>query len=56
NGTDISTSDLYYNVATIDYVRNTTQLNNINVTTLYNTNITLAKCLLEYLKIKYPPC
>ncbi|CAF5107469.1 unnamed protein product, partial [Rotaria sp. Silwood1] len=26
NGTDISTSDLYYNVATIDYVRNTTQL------------------------------
>ncbi|CAF2667563.1 unnamed protein product [Rotaria sp. Silwood2] len=56
NGTDISKSDLYYNVATTAYVRDFTQLNSTYVTTLYNTNITQTKSLMEYLAIKYPPC
>ncbi|CAF2609713.1 unnamed protein product [Rotaria sp. Silwood2] len=56
NGTDISKSGLYYNVATLVYLRDITQLNNSNVTTLYETNVTLTKGLIEYLKIKYPPC
>ncbi|CAF3749961.1 unnamed protein product [Rotaria sordida] len=56
NGTDISKSGLYYNVATLAYVRDYTQLNNSNVTTLYESSVTLPKGLIEYLKIKYPPC
>ncbi|CAF4333122.1 unnamed protein product, partial [Rotaria sp. Silwood2] len=56
NGTDISKSDLYYNVATTAYVRDFTQLNSTYVTTLYDTNITQTRSLMEYLAIKYPPC
>ncbi|CAF1264425.1 unnamed protein product [Rotaria sordida] len=56
NGTDISKSSLYYNVVTIDYTRRNTQFNNRDVTTLYETNVTLTKCFMEYLKSKYPPC
>ena len=56
NGTDLSKRDLYYNVATIDYVRDHTGLNHENTTTLYNTNVTLTKSLIDYLTIKYPPC
>ncbi|CAF2388246.1 unnamed protein product [Rotaria sp. Silwood2] len=56
NGTDISKSGLYYNVATIDYARDYTQLNSKNVTTYYATNVTLTKCLLDYLQKQYPPC
>ncbi|CAF2883676.1 unnamed protein product [Rotaria sp. Silwood2] len=56
NGTDISKSNIYYNVATTVYVRDYTQLNNSNVTTLYNTNVTQTRSLMEYLKFKYPPC
>ncbi|CAF3981965.1 unnamed protein product [Rotaria sordida] len=54
NGTDISKSDLYYNVATIAYVRDNTQLNNPTVTTLYESSVPVAKGLIKYLKIKYP--
>jgi 2',3'-cyclic-nucleotide 2'-phosphodiesterase (5'-nucleotidase family) len=56
NGTDISQSGLYYKVATAGYVRDNTQLNNPDVTTLQDTNITQTRGLIEYLKIKYPPC
>jgi 5'-nucleotidase len=56
NGADISKSGLNYNVATTSYVRDYTQLNNSNVITLYDTNITQTKSLMEYLRIKYPPC
>ncbi len=56
NGTDISTSGLYYKVATTSYYRDNTLLNNPNVTTLHDTNITQTKSFLDYLAIKYPPC
>ncbi|UJR14434.1 hypothetical protein I4U23_001431 [Adineta vaga] len=56
NGTDISKSGLNYSVATTSYIRDYTQLNNTNVITLYDTNITQTRSLMEYLKIKYPPC
>ncbi|CAF2066784.1 unnamed protein product [Rotaria magnacalcarata] len=56
NGTDISKSGVYYNVATSAYVRDATELKNVGVTTLYETNITQTRALLEYLKIQYPPC
>ncbi|CAF3892907.1 unnamed protein product [Rotaria sordida] len=54
NGTDISKSGLYYNVATIAYVRDNTKLNNPNVTTFYESSVPVAKGLIKYLKIKYP--
>ncbi|CAF1252517.1 unnamed protein product [Rotaria sordida] len=56
NGTDISKSGLYYNVATTAYMRDHTQLNNIDVTTLYDTNVTQTRSLMNYLTMKYPPC
>ena len=56
NGTDISKSGLYYRVATLDYVRDHTGLNHENTTTLYTTNVTQTKGLIDYLIIKYPPC
>jgi 5'-nucleotidase/UDP-sugar diphosphatase len=56
NGTDISKSGLLYNVATTAYIRDYTQFNNSNVITLYDTNITQTKSLMDYLPIKYPPC
>ncbi|CAF5050000.1 unnamed protein product [Rotaria sp. Silwood1] len=56
NGTDILKSGLYYNVVTTTYVRDYTQLNNSNVTVLYNTNITQTRSLMDYLKFKYPLC
>ncbi|CAF4791577.1 unnamed protein product [Rotaria sp. Silwood1] len=56
NGTDILKSGLYYNVVTTTYVRDYTQLNNSNVTILYNTNVTQTRSLMDYLKFKYPPC
>ncbi|CAF3630143.1 unnamed protein product [Rotaria sp. Silwood1] len=56
NGTDILKSGFYYNVVTTTYVRDYTQLNNSNVTILYNTNVTQTRSLMDYLKFKYPPC
>ncbi|CAF4114267.1 unnamed protein product, partial [Rotaria sp. Silwood1] len=56
NGTDISKSGLYYNVATTAYIRDFTQLNNTDVITLYDTNVTQTRSLMDYLTIKYPPC
>ncbi|CAF3101203.1 unnamed protein product [Rotaria socialis] len=56
NGTDISKSGAYYNVATSAFVRDATELKNVDVTTLYETNITQTRTLLEYLKVQYPPC
>jgi hypothetical protein len=46
----------YTRVETTLYVRDHTQLINSNVTTLHYTNVTQTKSLMEYLKIKYPPC
>ncbi|CAF0951440.1 unnamed protein product [Adineta ricciae] len=56
NGTDISKSGLNYRVATTSYLRDYTQLNNTNVITLHDTNITQTRSFMEYLQIKYPPC
>ena len=56
NGTDISKTNLYYKVATTDYLRDKTQFNHPNVTTLYNTNTTQTKSLMDYLEVQYPPC
>ncbi|CAF3627605.1 unnamed protein product [Rotaria sp. Silwood1] len=56
NGTDISKSGFYYNVATTAYIRDFTQLNNTDVITLYDTNVTQTRSLMDYLTIKYPPC
>jgi 5'-nucleotidase/UDP-sugar diphosphatase len=56
NGTDISTSDLHYRVATMEYIRATTELNSPNVIILQQTNKTQTKSLIDYMKIKYPPC
>jgi 5'-nucleotidase len=54
NGTDISNSNMVYRVATISFLQNATLLNNINVTTLYDTNITQTKSVMDYLEMKYP--
>ncbi|CAF1504977.1 unnamed protein product, partial [Adineta steineri] len=56
NGTNIATSGINYIVATIEYAKLNTQLNNPNVTVLQNTNVTQTAALFTYLKIKYPPC
>ncbi|CAF0977633.1 unnamed protein product [Adineta steineri] len=56
NGMDISTSGLNYTVATIEYTKLRTELNHPDVTVLQKTNLTQAKILIDYLKIKYPPC
>ncbi|CAF0929882.1 unnamed protein product [Adineta steineri] len=56
NGIDISKSGLTYRIATTSYLRDNTQLNNSDVVTLYDSNTTQTKSLLEYLQRKYPPC
>lgn len=56
NGTDISTSMLNYNLATIDYARSNTGLDDPAVTTIREFNITQTRSLLEYLSEIYPPC
>ncbi|CAF2838355.1 unnamed protein product [Rotaria sp. Silwood2] len=56
NGTDISKSGLYYDVATTAYIRDFTQLNKSYVITLHNANVTQTKSLMQYLTIKYSPC
>ncbi|CAF1367000.1 unnamed protein product [Adineta steineri] len=52
NGIDISTSGVNYTVVTTEY----TKLYNRDVIVLQKTNLTQAKTLINYLKIKYPPC
>jgi 5'-nucleotidase len=56
NGIDISTSRLNFTVATIEYTKLRTELNDPNVTILQKTDVTQTKGLIDYLKIKYPPC
>ena len=56
NGTDISQSHLDYRVATTSYLRDNTQFNHPNVTTILYTNVTQTKSLMDYLRIQYPPC
>ncbi|CAF1205012.1 unnamed protein product [Adineta steineri] len=56
NGTNIATTEINYIVATIEYAKLNTQLNNPNVTVLQNTNVTQTAALFSYVKIKYPPC
>jgi 5'-nucleotidase len=56
NGTDISKSGLKYNVATMDYAKDNTGLNNTLVTVLKAYNITQTQSLISYLSTVYPPC
>jgi 5'-nucleotidase len=56
NGNDISISNRNYTIATIEYTRKTTELNNVNVILLENSHITQTKGFLDYMKMKYPPC
>ncbi len=54
NGTDIATSGVNYTVATIEFAKLTTESN--NATTIQEVNVTQTKALMDYLRVKYPPC
>jgi 5'-nucleotidase len=56
NGTDISETNLRYNISTIDYAKENTDLNDRTINILQEYNITQTKSLLNYLKLVYPPC
>jgi 2',3'-cyclic-nucleotide 2'-phosphodiesterase (5'-nucleotidase family) len=56
NGSNIATSGINYTVATLDFTRKNTRLNNGNVTLIQQYNVTQTKTLIDYLRIKYPPC
>ena len=56
NGIDIATSEQYYHVATTEYVRDNTLLNNSDVIQLSNTRQTQTKIFMNYLTKIYPPC
>ena len=54
NGVNIATSSINYNVTTIEYAK--TSLGLGNATVLATLNITQTRALIDYLKVKYPPC
>jgi 5'-nucleotidase len=54
NGTDIATSGVNYTVATIEFAKLNTGLN--NTTIIQVVNVTQTKALMDYLRVKYPPC
>jgi 2',3'-cyclic-nucleotide 2'-phosphodiesterase (5'-nucleotidase family) len=45
-----------FKVATTEYVKNYTKLNNPLVKLLKRTDQTQTKALIDYIQIKYPPC
>jgi len=51
---NIATSGVSYKVATIEYAKNNTALN--NATIIQQTSASQTKVLIDYLTIKYPPC
>ena len=53
-GRNLTTSTVNYTVATIEYARTAIGLKDAIV--LEKTNITQTKGLIDYLKLKYPPC
>ena len=56
NGSDISTSGLKYVVATTDYTKDNSDLNDDEVIVLQKLNLTHANGLINYLKKIFPPC
>jgi 5'-nucleotidase/UDP-sugar diphosphatase len=54
NGINIATSGVNYSVATIEYAKNYTALNNAAI--IQRTNASQTKVLIDYLSVKYPPC
>ncbi|UJR14499.1 hypothetical protein I4U23_001495 [Adineta vaga] len=56
DGMNILTSNRNYRIATTDYTYRRLDLNDSDVNFLSKSNLTLSKCFIEYLKIKYPPC
>jgi 5'-nucleotidase/UDP-sugar diphosphatase len=56
NGTDVSMTDHNYTIATIEYTKSITELNNKDVVILEKSNVTQTRGLIDYLKIKYPAC
>jgi hypothetical protein len=53
---DITKSNVNYDVVTIDYTKENSDLNNPSVIVLRQWNITHARSLINYLERLYPPC
>ena len=55
-GTNVASSGRIYRVATTAYVRENTKLSDGSVAVLRTTTVTQTRALVDYLKVKYPPC
>jgi 5'-nucleotidase/UDP-sugar diphosphatase len=56
DGSNIATNGINYTIATLDFARQNTGLNNGNVTFIQQYNVTETQALINYLRIIYPPC
>jgi 5'-nucleotidase len=54
NGTNIATSGVNYTVATIEFAKLNTGLNDSTI--IQQLNVTQTQALIDYLKLEYPPC